>query len=141
MTRARWMSVVVAAGLAASVLALSCAAGTGPSPEVLRAQRFELVDSSGDVRGVLSLGDKACPRLALFDENGNARVRLMLCLDGTPVLSLYDESGRGGVALVAGAEGSPGMSLRDEQGTLRASMCAEEVELRGKDGGLIWSAP
>jgi hypothetical protein len=135
------MGVVVVLSVATSVGALAYAAGTNAAPEVLRAQRFELVDSAGNVRGLLSLGDQTCPRLVLFDEQGDARARLMLHLDGTPMLSLYDQTGRGGVALAVGEEGPRGLHVRDEEGTVRARMCADEIELRGKDGGVIWSAP
>jgi hypothetical protein len=141
MTRGRWMSVVVTACLAATVLVLSYAAGKGSSPEVVRAQRFELVDSAGNVRGLLSLGDRACPRLVLFDEEGDARARLMLHLDGTPMLSLYDQKGTGGVALMVEEGGPRGLHLRDKEGILRATVCDEGIELRGRDRSLTWSAP
>ena len=141
MTRAKWVMLIVAMCIAVTVGVLSYAAGRNVAPEVLRAQRFELVDSAGNVRGLLSLGDKACPRLVLFDEQGDARARLMLHLDGTPMLSLYDQNGRGGVALMVGEEGPRELQLRDKEGTLRARMCDEGIELRAKDGSLTWSAP
>ncbi len=139
--RAKWVMLAVAICVAVTVGALSYAAGTNAAPDVLRAQRFELVDSAGNVRGLLSLGDQACPRLVLLDEHGDARARLMLHLDGTPILSLHDRAGRGGIALTVGEEGLGGLQVRDDEGTLRARMCDERIELRAKDGSLTWSAP
>ena len=45
--------------------------GKGKAPEVVRAQRFEVVDAEGEGRAALVLLDDGSPVLGLHDEKGN----------------------------------------------------------------------
>ena len=46
------------------------AKGRTPAPEVVRAQRFELVDDKGKERANLGVADDGSPSLALHDQKG-----------------------------------------------------------------------
>ena len=61
--------------------------------EVIRAKRFELVDSEGNVRATLQLDEAGAPGLALFDEEGRARAALVLGGEGIPRLNLLGKTG------------------------------------------------
>ena len=114
MTR-RWMIAVMAVSLVAAVVAIAYAAGKTPAPEVIRAQRFELVDAEGRLRAVLTDAG-----LVLYDEKGKSRATLSLDTDGRPTLSLSDE--RGKLRAMLALDGSPTLMLWDEQGEVRATL-------------------
>lgn len=64
------ISVIISAvlGLLAGFLGSRLAAP--PAAAVLQAQRFQLVDQNGRVRGQLEVGPQGLARLALFGQNG-----------------------------------------------------------------------
>ncbi len=133
--------VVVALCAAATLVAVAYAAGKETAPEVVRAQRFELVDVDGKVRARLTVASTTGPALLLYDQAGGVRARVWLTLDGSPYLNLYDANGRGGVSIFPGTDGNPGVCLRDKEGTLRAGLFAEGLELADEQGQRTWSAP
>jgi len=57
---------------------------------IVRAEKFELVDSQGNVRAALAVTDSG-PTLEFYDENGKTRAALNV-FDSGPMLRLYDES-------------------------------------------------
>ena len=59
-------------------------------PEVLQAQRFEVVDAAGVVRAQLSLLEGGRPSLTLMDAAGKPRAWMFLNADGQPRLILTD---------------------------------------------------
>jgi len=79
-------------GGAASVL-FSEVAGAQPSSDVVTTEQVNLVNRSGQLRGMLS-GEDASGRvsIALLDESGRQRAVLAAGRDGAPMLQLYDES-------------------------------------------------
>jgi len=113
-----WVLVVLAV-----VGGLVCIAATQPVANVVRAQRFELVDAKGKVRIQLGIGGKdgQAPGAGLFDEKGQLRAALAVGADGSPFLSLYDEKGNGRAGLSAVPEGT-GLTLYDEKGKGRAGL-------------------
>ena len=143
MSRAKWPMVIAVLCLLVAVAAVAWAAGQAKlsAPEVIQAQRFELVDAEGQVRGRLTVASSTGPALLLYDEDGSVRARLWLSLDGSPSLNLYDTDGRGGVSAFPGTDGNPGVCLRDKEGTLRAGLFAEGLELSDEQGQRTWSAP
>jgi HEAT repeat protein len=142
--RARWVIVVVAVCLVVTVAAIAYAAGKTSAPEVIRAQRFELVDDEGRVRAALDVlgGD---PDVALHDREGRSRAVLSM-VGGSPRLRLFHENGeaaiglsefRGGAlisalgagppgpsALLAVAPGEAGLGLYDDKGRQRARVAS-----------------
>ncbi len=139
--RIRCTILAVAGCAVVTGMAVAYAAGKAAAPEVIRAQRFELVDAEGKVRGRLTVASTTGPALLLYDQEESVRARLWLTLDGSPLLQLYDKHGRGGVSLFPGTEGNPGVCLRDEEGTLRAGLFAEGLEFHSEHGEKTWSAP
>ena len=90
--RAKWVIVILAVCLVVTVAAIAYAAGKTSAPEVIQAQRFELVDAEGSV--LASLGETGgTPTLSLF-EKGRSSAGLMLLGSGVPGLRLFDQKGR-----------------------------------------------
>ena len=86
--KARWVFLIPAVCLVVTVVALAYAAGTTSAPEVIGAQKFELVDAEGRVRAALEVKDDGTAQLELCDEKGRPRAAVGLETDGTPALVL-----------------------------------------------------
>jgi hypothetical protein len=91
--------------------------------EVVRASRFELVDSEGHVRAALTLDGDGNPGLSFSDAQGNVRASLVL-----------------------GQEGIPCLNLMGKAGTVRASLgfgsdWRVQLVLSDANSQVIWSAP
>jgi hypothetical protein len=112
------------------------------SENTVRAEKFELVDSQGNVRAALTETD-AGPLLYLSDENGNVRVALN-ATDAGPGLNLWDKNEKLRVALTVLGSGT-GLALSDENEKLRASLGFSDsgswLVLKDENGRPIWSAP
>lgn len=143
--RAQWVMVIVAVCLVVTVAAIAYAAGMSSAPEVIRAQRFELVDAEGKVRGALGIG-RGQPVLAFADEAGKTRVLLGLSDDGTPGLGLADAEGEVRAVVRVGEDGRPRVDLRNEGEKTRAVLELNEdgsgaLRLFGEDGEVVWEGP
>jgi len=122
MMRLRW-AIVLAACIVLAAVAAAYAAGQArvSAPEVIRAQKFELVDAEGRVRGLMHMGrDGDSPALWILDEDGERRAGLGLLPDGTSGLALTDERGEARASLLLGPDGSPLLALTNEGGEVRA---------------------
>jgi hypothetical protein len=84
-----------------------------PVPEVVKAKRFELVDSEGKVRAALALHEDGSPGLCLCDEEGRVRATLLLDRHGLPRLSVLSTAGHVNAALAFGAEWKTELVLTD----------------------------
>jgi hypothetical protein len=130
---ARALLPVVAAGLLGSVLTLGAdrltgwRAGAQDLPTVVQAQRFELLDATGAVRGVFGVGP-AGPGLTLADPSGQARVVLDETAEGTYEIQIRDAGGavRFGVGTTAREGGFVGLNVRDATGAIRSRMYASD---------------
>ena len=126
--RLKWAIVVVAVCVVVTVAAVAYAAGkaTADVPEVIRAQRFEVVDEKGSVLALL--GSLPSPlggaQLVLNDDRGKGRALLYVFTagrwEGETNLILTDVRGQPRVKLRVSPEGSPGLNLNDENGHMRA---------------------
>ena len=92
-------------------------------PKVVRAQRFEVVDSKGKRRASLSLGADGSPALNLLDKHGKARAALSVGADGSPALALFDKDRKVRAVLALLPDGRPLLAVHD------------------KDGRVLWKAP
>ncbi len=81
--------------------------------QVLRAERFELVDASGAVRAALALDEEGNPGLILLDSQGVQRASLSLMPDGSPRITLYGKTGLRRASLGFGTEWKVGLILAD----------------------------
>jgi hypothetical protein len=79
---------------------------TGSSPDVVRAQRLDLVDRQGRVKGQLYLGEDGSGQLRLRNAKGEVAVKLGALESGGSSLLLLDPTVEPGIILSAGAEGS-----------------------------------
>lgn len=154
--------ILLAAAMTVAAVFLLCAGDA--VPKVVRAERFELVDTNGTVRAVLHMSQLAGgPELSLSGPSGSAHLRVF---DSGPQLGLYDKNKTGRVALMVSDVGSelnlrdengklrnvlfvassgPGLSLFDENGMGRVALgMAHDVPIVGvcdPSGKLIWHAP
>ena len=134
-----WVLVVSLCVVAAAAAAFG--AGKGAAPDVVQAQRFELVDAEGELRARLSVAPTIGPSLFLYDDRGQVRVRLRLTRDGCPSLELWDEEGKGGAAVFVGTEDNPTVMLRTSDGVAHAELSANALALYDETAKEVWSAP
>ena len=126
MSNGKWAVAVLAACVVVTVAAVAYAAGkakAAPVAEVVRARRFELVDTAGRVRAALEFDSaywsksndagnqseqpqkEQVPRLVLFDERGTKRAELSVDRHGS-WSSLNRETGKPGLIASAAFRGS-----------------------------------
>jgi hypothetical protein len=101
----RWK--LLASGLLGILVLLSLMGATiqkgGNVAEVIRAQRFLLVDEDGKTRAELAV-EKGWSGLRLKDANGRVRALLVVEAEG-PILELRDKKGRARTTLSVGQRG------------------------------------
>jgi len=146
MSRSKWVVIVVAVCVLAAVAAIAYAAGQAKvsaavaiayaagqakvlAPEVIRAQKFELVDAQGTERGALWMGLFGdTPSLWLYDEKGDPHAGLSVHPDGHTSLALHDEKGHLSALLSAVSWGGSHLTLYDKEGQGRAKLGATTLE-------------
>jgi hypothetical protein len=140
-------AVAVAGWVVALFLVLGPARGS-KLQEVVRAERFELVDPKTGVRAELMLGPDGAPRFIMSDENRNPRAWLMLADGGRPLLTFFDRSHNSRASLSLGEDGTPLLRLKDadSQKMIHASLGASKggcpwLAVVDEDGDIVWGAP
>lgn len=93
--------------------------------QVVRAQRFVLVDRAGEERASLGLID-GDPGLALADDAGNTRTALGV-IDDMPKLGLFDDDSEAGARLFL-LDGEPWLELADAAGRPRVVLGSTATE-------------
>ncbi len=84
------------------------------SDNVIRAERFELLDAKGNVRALLSCEeDTGVPSCVFYDAKGEARVIVGLSWNDMPQIQLAAPDGTARVALVVRPEGTGMIVLAD----------------------------
>ena len=79
--------------------------------KVVQAQRFELMDHTGAVRGILACdAQSGSPTLTMKDGRGQTRLTVGIAWNDMPSIQLNAEDGTARVALIARPEG-PGLVL------------------------------
>jgi hypothetical protein len=130
---ARALVPLFAAGLVGSTITLTVdqlapwRASAQEAATLVQAQRFELVDASGAVRGGFGMAD-AGPRLTLNDASGQARVVLQQTPEGTYVIEMDDPNGtpRFAVGTTPREGGFVGLNVRDKSGAIRSRLFASD---------------
>ena len=114
---------VLSAALGASVYAATRATTEAPAANnVVRAERFELVDSAGKVRAVLGLQTRLARSVKIVDAEGNVVVvpegADVTGGEGTklPYLALMDDAGRTRIEVKFDRAGEPVIRMMDEEG-------------------------
>jgi hypothetical protein len=149
MNNSKWAMAIVAVCLVVTVAAVAYAAEQAKKapPEVVQAQRFELVDAQGRVRGEIGMGaDGRAPSLVLRGEKGEMRAMLALGSEGNSALALMDGKGETRAALSLLPDASPYLVLTDGQGKTRAGLAVladggPGLMLYDKGGTVMWRAP
>ena len=112
--------VLLAAAMTAVIGRLTTPAGIASRENIVKANKFILVDENGKEHASLAM-DALGPRLRLFDENGKPRTSLAVDVNG-PMLGLFDVNGKNRAGLGVDKDG-PMLGLLDE------------------DSKVIWFAP
>lgn len=85
------LSAVVSATLTLALVTwLSAFRGT---PDVVRAQRFEVIDQDGKLKAYLG-GPPYNDALVILDPDGVERIRLFVLAEGTAFIAMYDAGGQ-----------------------------------------------
>jgi len=121
--------------------------------DVVKAERFELVDESGKVRARLA-ATSGTVGLVLSSQEPACSIMLSVAAGGAPALTMSDKSGQTRAVLMLLADGRPGLVLRDSGGRNRAIVGAlgqyrnsgenlpeSYMGLLGRDGKVLWTAP
>ena len=135
---------VVLLGVAGGFVA-GCSApqARAQTPEVVRAERFELVDSSGTLRAVLGQDADGATRLRFLDADGTVRLVLALDSEGGGLL-MSDKAGRICASLTSDM---PALSLSGPGKSAAALLMMGEgrtvptILFRDTEGRLTWTAP
>jgi len=94
--------------------------------EVVRANRFELVDTKGRLRGSFASGNDGSITLCLNDSAGKSSVALGVTAENIPLVALTDMAGKTRMTLGVRAGGGPGMWLVDAAGKIRSAIAVED---------------
>jgi hypothetical protein len=110
------------------------------SVQVVRAQRFEVVDEAGKRRGRFDSLPNGAVRLVFYDNEGKIRAGLLVATNGTPALQFWDRNSKP-VSVY-----SDGVTLLDGDGEPRARMSVSSsgnpaITLYDEEGKVSWSAP
>ena len=144
--------------IVATILLVSSACGDGPDDEtvrsVVRTERLEIVDGSGNTKAIMTTIEDGRPSLTLVDSSGVFRAWLFLGNDDVPNLILVDggrmvlmdQNGEIRSTRRLDQNGDPMLTFRDASGAIRSMSRLDEdgspiVELYDESGQLIWSAP
>ena len=90
MNATKWALIVICASVASAALVYAVA--QAPQEDVVRAQKFELLDAEGNVKAVLGQVEDGNPAFVLYGGNGEPRVALRVMGDDTARLYCYDLS-------------------------------------------------
>lgn len=131
-TNRRWKAVGLGVLVLAGALAM---VGQANAPaKVVRAERIELVDRAGVVRGLLATGPDGSPEITFSDALGVTQVSLRRLTDHAPRLTFADRNGKGRLCLALDVDGAPTLWMFDKAGKTRVVL-----SLTGKDeaGGML----
>jgi len=135
MVREKLLVALAVVCLLVAVGAVGYGAGKASDvPEVVRAQRFEVVDGEGRVRWILGVSGLD-PILFMVGRDGKqVRAELSMAPDGNVRLGILDRQGE----LRAMLQG-PGLSETGNDGWGRSA--EPSLVLSDQDGKVLWSAP
>jgi len=168
MIRSKIGRVTVAACLVLTVAAMAYVVGQAspPAAKVMRAERFELVDStakvtavlaaspdglgvcdqSGKMRAIVGMPLDGVPALGLLDETGQTRISLSMTSDGASELSMSKKNGKATLHLIVSPDGTAGLYLNGTDGRGRAAMYVSaddcgKLAVYDKARRAVWQAP
>jgi hypothetical protein len=108
----------------------------GAAPELVQAQRFEVVDKEGKRRGRFDALPNGAVRLILYDGENKTRTALLVAANGTPGLQFWGPHDQ------VNAVYADSVTLLDSSGQPRARLAPSPgLTLYGAEGRAIWAAP
>ena len=110
---------------------------------VVRAERFEIVDHQGNLRASLGLTPNGSVALTLRDPAGTIRVEVGLEDGNTPVVNLYDKDERTRMVFRESRGGGHAITATDQEGTPRFLLAVNsrgtpQLTLFNGNGDVIW---
>jgi hypothetical protein len=84
--------------------------------------RLLMLDSEGEYRLEMGLGDSGEPHVWLRDEAGAAKIQVALTGKGLPSFTLADQKGRIRAVIALSQEGDPTLIMRDPEGRDRVAL-------------------
>ncbi|MDR2367547.1 MAG: hypothetical protein LBF58_05455 [Deltaproteobacteria bacterium] len=84
--------------------------------------RLFMLDSQGEYRLEMGLGDVGEPHVWLRDADGAAKVQMALTAKGLPSFTLADQKGRERAVVALSQSGEPTLIMRDPQGRDRVAL-------------------
>jgi hypothetical protein len=136
--------MVVLTGCAGLSAASRAGVQSTPTPGVVTATAFRLVDTSGVTRAVLAM-ERGGPVLRFLGEKGEFRAVVGLNEFG-PLLLFARDNGKPGTSMGVGGKG-PSLAFADTAGHLRILLTVEDstgmpaIRLRDTTGHVAWTAP
>lgn len=119
--------------------------------QVVRAQRFELVDPAGKVRSVLGISPEGHAAFWLYDAQERRKLLLRETNNGGVDISFFGSTGLNQFLLGVAPEGLPIMGMTDPQGRVRLHLGVSVptangdtpgfIYINGPDGNVVWIAP
>lgn len=96
------------------------------TPTVVRASRFELVDSTGKRKASMHLASTGEPLLFMYDNQGKMRLSLSI-MGNQPGIDLGDAKGNSRIALSVHDQGAE-LAMADDQETQRLNVTCLDAE-------------
>ena len=119
------LSAVVSASLTLALVTwLSTFRGT---PDVVRAQRFEVIDQDGKLKAYLG-GPPYNDALVILDPDGVERIRLFVLAEGTAFIAMYDAGGQVRARLYVNRQGYSEIALLGTDGRPRHQIGLPEYD-------------
>lgn len=125
--------VAVIAGLVGGVVSSQLFVGvpafaqkTPQQAKVIQAEKFELVDRGGKIRGALGVTPEDKVVLILFDKSEKGGI-LLSVVNGSPSLIVYDKERKARAILSFGSDEEPQLALYDRKGALGALMAPSSL--------------
>ncbi|MDR1545184.1 MAG: hypothetical protein LBU12_00405 [Deltaproteobacteria bacterium] len=143
----KWLLLSTLAGLAGAALhgALAGAAARAQGSDVLTTGELRLIDGAGRARLALALVREK-PRLLMLDSEGEYRLEMGLGETGEPHIWLRDADGAAKVQVALTAKGLPSFTLADQKGRVRAVVALSQEgeptlllrDPQGRDRVALW---
>jgi len=143
----RLIALLVAILIGYAIARVGARGGQSPPAEVLRAKRFELVDSGGKTRCVIETTKDDAAIVKLLDKRGNELASLSSSPDGNSLLHLAGPDGfpRASMGCDAAGDRTASLSLTDATGKSAVDIVTQQgkytLKMRSSDGRSVLYSP
>ncbi len=96
--------------------------------DAVRTERLEVVNSKGEVRGVVTCTDEGDPMVALTDGKGKPRYAVLVdAKTGTPSIALMGSGDEPVLAIAVNEDNSAAFNFQDKAGAVRGTLVIDET--------------